>query len=72
MATSRWRRCGRCSIPGPWRLLPEGADSLAAWQKACGYLGLLGAGFAERVDALDAYLDMIEEAMEDWAQASGV
>jgi predicted nucleotidyltransferase len=53
-------------------LLPEDADSLAAWQKACGFLGLLGAGFAERVEALDAYLDMVEEALDDWAHSSGV
>jgi hypothetical protein len=53
-------------------LLPDGVDSLSAWQKACGYLGLLEAGFAARVEALDAYLDMVEEALEDWARSNGV
>ncbi len=53
-------------------LHPEGADSLAAWQKACENLGLLGEGFAERVEALDAYLDLVEEILEEWARSNGV
>ena len=53
-------------------LLPRDADSVLAWSKACSYLGLLGAGFTERVEALDIYLDMVEETLESWAQDNGV
>ena len=35
------------------------------------HLGLLGAGFKEGVAALDAYLDMVEETLEEWGRASG-
>jgi hypothetical protein len=52
--------------------LPDEAEPLAAWQKACQYLGWLGAGFTERVEALDAYLDSVEEVLDGWAQANGV
>lgn len=52
--------------------LPEGADGLAAWQKACAYLGLLEAGFSERLEALDAFLDGVEESLDEWAQANGI
>lgn len=52
--------------------LSEGADGLAAWQKACAYLGLLGAGFSERLEALDAFLDGVEEVLDEWAQANGI
>jgi len=52
--------------------LPGDQDRTAAWHKACQYLGLLGGGFAERVEALDAYLDTVEEVLEDWGRANGV
>jgi len=41
------------------------------WQQMMQQLGLLGGGFSERVSALDAYLDMVEETLEDWATAAG-
>lgn len=37
-----------------------------------GYLGLSIASLHERLAALDAYLDLVEETMEEWAQANGV
>jgi hypothetical protein len=43
-----------------------------AWQKAGEHLGLLGAAFMERVTALDAYLDQIEEILEIWGRENGV
>ena len=52
--------------------LPEEAEAMAAWKKACGYLGWLGAGFGERTEALDAYLDGVEEVLDEWARANGV
>jgi hypothetical protein len=35
-------------------------------------LGLMGDGFRERIQALDAYLDVVEETIEEWAKANGV
>lgn len=51
---------------------PETADEIVSWKKACGYLGLLGSGFGERVEALDSYLDSVEDLLDDWARANGV
>ena len=43
-------------------------DAQGAWREACLQLGLLGRGFAERVEALDAYLDMVEETLDEWGR----
>ena len=47
-------------------LLTPGEAALGAWRDAFLQLGYLGTGFAERVEALDAYLDMVEETLDDW------
>ena len=49
------------------------ADSLhrSAWQTAGQAIGLLGDTFTTRVVALDAYLDQIEEILEEWARQNG-
>ena len=47
-------------------------DHLNFWQKAVGELGLLGAGFAERVDGLDHFIDDIEVVFEDIARENGL
>jgi hypothetical protein len=47
-------------------------DAQLHWRSALEQLGLLGAGFGERVEALDAFLDMVEETLEDWEQRNGV
>lgn len=52
-------------------LLPESTSSLHDWQAAFQALGMLGDGFSERVEALDAFLDTVEEALDAWAQANG-
>jgi hypothetical protein len=52
------------------RLSPEHA-AWAGWRAALEQLGLLGNGFPERVAALDAYLDSVEETLEEWARANG-
>jgi len=52
--------------------LPPGAASHQAWANAFTYLGLYGTTFRERVIALDAYLDTVEEILDDWAHANGV
>jgi hypothetical protein len=43
-----------------------------AWQKAIDVLGLSGEGFAERLQALDIYLDTVDETLDAWGRANGV
>jgi hypothetical protein len=52
-------------------LLPPGAPELRDWKEALTQAGLLGAAFSERLSALDAYLDLVEETLEEWARANG-
>jgi hypothetical protein len=47
-------------------------DHFNFWQKAASDLGLLGAGFAERVDGLDHFIDDIEIMFEDIARENGL
>lgn len=53
------------------QLLPGGSPEHLAWQESFAQLGLLGDGFSQRVAALDAYLDTVEETLEAWARANG-
>jgi hypothetical protein len=53
------------------RHLPEEGTQRQAWVEACEHLGLQGPAFAERIQALDAFLDMVEETLEEWARANG-
>ena len=53
-------------------LLPADAPALAVWREALERLGLWGEAFPARQAALDAYLDQVEELLEDWARANGV
>lgn len=52
--------------------LPDDAPELSKWQAACQFLALGNAGFAGRLQALDHYLDRVEETLEAWASANGV
>jgi len=52
--------------------LPAETPHRAAWQKAGEQLGLLGDGFTERIEGLDAYLDQVEELLDTWARENGV
>jgi hypothetical protein len=52
-------------------LLPDDAPAQASWQEAITRLGLSGAVFSERIAALDAYLDQVEETLEEWARENG-
>ena len=52
-------------------LLPVDSLEAAAWREVLQHLGLLGAGYKERVSALDAYLDMVEETLDEWGRSSG-
>ncbi len=50
-----------------------GIDSPAGrgWQEITEQLGLRGEDFCQRVQAFDAFLDQVEEALEEWAQRNG-
>jgi len=52
-------------------LLPADSPSRTAWRQATVRLGIGGGAFHERVAALDAYLDLIEETLEVWARQNG-
>ena len=54
------------------RHLPTGSAEITAWEKACQQLNLGPDQFAEKVSALDAFLDNIEETLEDWGQQYGI
>ncbi|UCH59892.1 MAG: hypothetical protein JSV61_00020 [Anaerolineales bacterium] len=54
------------------RLQPVDEDARQAWNQALQALNLAGAGFAERVEALDAYLDLVEDTLEGWAEQAGI
>jgi hypothetical protein len=47
-------------------------DHLKFWQTAAGELGLLGAGFTEKVDGLDHFIDDIEVVFDDIARENGL
>lgn len=51
--------------------LPSGDPGLQAWKDAFQQLGLLRTGFAERILALDAYLEQVEAALEAWRTEEG-
>ncbi len=53
-------------------LLPDDSPHVKAWSQAMGQLGLLGEAYDERVEALDAYLDLVDETLEAWGRANGV
>jgi hypothetical protein len=53
-------------------LLPPEAAGLESWKQVCQQLGLAGPAFVERVAALDSYLDLVEETLEQWARKNGV
>lgn len=48
------------------------ATPIDEWRSACTILGLQGTELQSRVDALDAFLDNIEEAIEQWERSSGM
>lgn len=52
--------------------LGEGSSAWKEWYACLEQLQIIGEPFSARVDGLDAYLDMIEEAIENWANANGV
>ena len=51
--------------------LPEDSAHRTAWEAAGTRLGQVGTGFAERIHALDAVLDLVEDTLDEWAKQSG-
>jgi hypothetical protein len=58
-----WTKAAAC--------LPESSPERVAWRTAGEQLGLIGDAFAEKIYALDVFLDLIEEILEVWAQNHG-
>lgn len=54
------------------RHLSPGSPGRTAWAGACAQLNLLYEAFVIRVSALDAYLDLVDETLEDWGRKNGV
>jgi hypothetical protein len=54
------------------KTLPDASPHRIRWRQAYDQLGLIGAGFDERLRALDAFLDLIDETLETWARQNGV
>ena len=52
-------------------LLPGDSPANEPWKSAVTQLGLLGEAFPSREAALDAYLDQVEELLENWARENG-
>jgi hypothetical protein len=50
---------------------PEQTEHLPAWMAAGESLGMLDKAFQERITALDAFLDLIDETLETWARENG-
>jgi hypothetical protein len=59
-----------------WTLAVNQLDQDSAhcqkWEQAFVQLELAGPAFAERLAALHAYLEMVEEILADWARQNGV
>lgn len=56
-----------------WTLAVQGLGEAGRekWQQAGNVLGLLGDAFSERVAALDAFLDLVDETLETWGRENG-
>ncbi len=52
-------------------LLDAGDVHQSAWQAAAGSFGLGEAGFGGRLQALDGYLDTVDETLDEWARQMG-
>jgi len=51
--------------------LPPSAPQQIVWQATGEQLGLAGDAFSNKVKGLDAYLDQVDELLEDWAVENG-
>jgi hypothetical protein len=53
-------------------LQSEDSPARSGWMQACQQLKLVGDDFPRRLEALDAFLDMVEERLDDWGRSRGV
>ena len=53
-------------------LLSPDDPALAAWHAVLPALGFDGPGFSARLDGFDAFLDSLEETLDDWGKANGI
>ncbi len=51
--------------------LPDSDQHYALWMQAMEHLGLGDAGFKQRLDEMDAFLDNVETVLDDWAETNG-
>ncbi|OQY35118.1 MAG: hypothetical protein B6I38_01745 [Anaerolineaceae bacterium 4572_5.1] len=51
--------------------LPAGHPANSSWEKVCAELGLTGEGFSRKLEALDAYLEEIENLINSWGTEHG-
>ncbi len=54
------------------RALPPDAVAVSDWQEACRRLALSPQSLPERLKAVDAYLDTVEETLDEWGKQYGV
>ena len=52
--------------------LPQNMDVLRPWLSACQAIELDESHFENRLNSLDAYLDSVEETLDDWSQQMGL
>lgn len=52
--------------------LPENHSNRLVWEKMQQQVGLWGEAFQDRIQALDAYLDVIDETLETWGKNQGI
>jgi hypothetical protein len=50
---------------------PLDSQTYVEWKEAFSMLGMNGQAFRDRILGLDAFLDLIEETIEDWAKENG-
>jgi len=48
------------------------AEAPDGWLEACRVLGLSSEKFHERIQALDSFLDLVDDVLDEWARANGV
>lgn len=51
--------------------LPDDHPAQSGWSAPAAFFGLSGAEFTARLQALDGFLDLVEEALDVWAQKNG-
>ncbi|MDD2696084.1 MAG: hypothetical protein PHD58_09170 [Anaerolineales bacterium] len=51
--------------------LAEKSPACGAWQNACEQIGLAADTIHDRLAALDAYLDLVQDTLEAWARENG-